>query len=202
MVADVFLLLLLDKKLKDGTLKQHGSRYSPPLARLLPRDADPKQKIEGTTNLPDATPGDTPPPYIVNSLTEAIALAVISGICGPSLFALIGCGIRQIRLTWDDPFAGGERPVDEAAERRKRKKQQQQEEQLADDDDVEIVNNNIRPAKAVVNNADPLLLDRVTTLDLDKIRAKPLPASKFSNTEKNLAGKVNKGYSKTAEDIL
>ncbi|XP_038061364.1 uncharacterized protein LOC119732066 [Patiria miniata] len=182
--------------------EQPDDRLPPLLARLMPRDADSMQQIEATTDNQIPTPAVTQPPYIVQSLTEAITLAVISGICGPSLFALIGCGIRQIRTTWDDPFAGGERPVDEAAERRKRKKQQQQQEQLGDDDEAEHANNNYRPAKTVTNNVDPLLLDRITTLDLDNIRAKPLPTAKYSNTEKNLAGRVNVGYSKTAEDIL
>ena len=172
------------------------------LARLVANKADSNQQNEAITEdktREEETTSAPAPPNTVKSLMEAITLAVMSGICGPSLFALIGCGIRQIRLTWDDPFAGGERPVDEAAERRKRKTQQKQ---LKDEDgNEESANNNYRH-KTASNNLDPMILDTMTSLDLDQIRAKQLPSARYSNTDKNPAGKVNKGYSKTVEDIM
>lgn len=110
----------------------------------------------------------------------------MSGICGPSLFVLIACGIRQIRLTWDDPFAGGKRPTDESVGRRKRKRRSVDDEDDGQGDGDE--------------NSDPMNLDRADSLDLDKIRMKFKPGTKKENN--NDASKINKGYSKTAEDII
>ncbi|XP_071808743.1 uncharacterized protein [Asterias amurensis] len=152
----------------------------PPLARHFVRAPDPSDSPQTSTTKETAGgPG-------VTTLTEAITLAVMSGICGPSLFVLIACGIRQIRLTWDDPFAGGKRPTDPSAARRKQRRS-------VDDDDDE-------QGSYADDNSDPLNLDRAVTLDLDKIRAKFSPTSAKENN--NDKANVNKGYSKTAEDIL